>query len=82
MVGNLLALAVVKVPWMVGRRCLGLGKEKGRRRLERKRKCRRSEIDCVVERDGNVRNIWVGRKKKEKKVVDMLLPRRGVKKWE
>ncbi|XP_059452814.1 uncharacterized protein LOC132183400 [Corylus avellana] len=52
---NLLALAFVKVPWMVGRRCLGLGKEKGRQRLERKRKCRRSEIDCVVERDGNGR---------------------------
>jgi hypothetical protein len=52
---NLLALAFVKVPWMVGRRCLGLGKDKGRQRLERKRKCRRSEIDCVVERDGNGR---------------------------
>jgi hypothetical protein len=57
---NLLALAFVKVPWMVGRRCLGLEKEKGRRRLERKRKCRRSEIDdCVVERDGNARKRMV-----------------------
>ncbi|XP_041003251.1 uncharacterized protein LOC121248762 [Juglans microcarpa x Juglans regia] len=49
-----LALALVKVPWMVGRRCLGLGRKKGQR-PEMKRKCKRSEGDCVVERDGNVR---------------------------
>ncbi|BBH00417.1 hypothetical protein Prudu_010396 [Prunus dulcis] len=39
---NLLTLAFVKVPWMVGRKCLGLGKSKGQKRKS-KRKC--SSID-------------------------------------
>lgn len=49
-----LVLALVKVPWKVGRRCLGLGRKKGQR-LEKRRKCKRSDSDCVVlERDGNM----------------------------
>ncbi|CAK9155055.1 unnamed protein product [Ilex paraguariensis] len=47
---NFLALALVKFPWMMGRRCLGLGKKKGRR-LEKERKCERSYSDCVMESD-------------------------------
>lgn len=55
---NFLALAFVKLPWMMGRRCLGFEKKK---KLESQRKCRRCEGggagDSVVERDiGNVRN--------------------------
>ncbi|XVF60282.1 hypothetical protein PTKIN_Ptkin08bG0032800 [Pterospermum kingtungense] len=38
---NLLTLALVKVPWKLGRRCLGLGKKK-RNRVEMKRKCEKS----------------------------------------
>ncbi|KAL2523329.1 hypothetical protein Fot_27252 [Forsythia ovata] len=41
---NLLALAFIKVPWMVGRKCFGMGKKN--RRLEKKRKCERSYSDC------------------------------------
>lgn len=40
---NLLALAFVKVPWMVGRKCLGLGKKNQRKKLEMKRKCEKDE---------------------------------------
>ncbi|KAL5540614.1 hypothetical protein UlMin_043189 [Ulmus minor] len=52
---NFLALAFVKVPWTVGRKCLGLGKKK-EKKLESKRKCRKSEAqndrqNGVVERD-------------------------------
>lgn len=50
---NFLTLAFVKVPWMMGRKCLGLGKKK---KVESQRKCMRCEGgDSVVERDGNVR---------------------------
>lgn len=49
---NLLALALVKIPWMMGRRCLGLGK----RKLEMKRKCKKNESEFVIERDGSLRN--------------------------
>jgi hypothetical protein len=52
----------------VGRRCLGLGKEKVRWRLERKRKCRRSDIDYMVERDGNARKWMV----EEGKMVEIF----------
>ncbi|GAV74645.1 hypothetical protein CFOL_v3_18125 [Cephalotus follicularis] len=57
---NILAFAFVKVPYMVGRRCLGLGNKKGKR-LEMQRKCRKSSRSCneggefVLERDGNLR---------------------------
>ncbi|KAF8390420.1 hypothetical protein HHK36_024946 [Tetracentron sinense] len=44
---SLLALAFVKVPLMVGRRCLGLGKKKGRRLNGKK--------DGVIERNGSSR---------------------------
>lgn len=44
---NFLAFAFFKVPWMIGRRCLGLGKKKG----TKKRKCTGFENDCVVERE-------------------------------
>ncbi|CAA7031381.1 unnamed protein product [Microthlaspi erraticum] len=40
---NLLTLTFVKVPWMIGRRCLrgcGMNKKKTRRLLRRKRSCR------------------------------------------
>ena len=64
---NFLALAFVKVPWMVGRRLwLGFKKKKkgqSQSRLETKRKCsKRSESSgcVVVERDiGNVRRMRV-----------------------
>lgn len=48
---NFLAFTFVKVPWMVGRKCLGLEKKKG----IKKRKCKISEDDSVVDRenDGN-----------------------------
>ena len=51
---NLLALALVKIPWIMGRRCLGLGK----RKLEMRRKCKKkneNEIEFVIERDGTLR---------------------------
>ncbi|KAA8530231.1 hypothetical protein F0562_004940 [Nyssa sinensis] len=51
---NFLALAFVKAPWMMGRKCLGLGKKKGRG-LEKKRKCERIESDWVEDSDGNSR---------------------------
>ncbi|BFG26892.1 hypothetical protein CerSpe_131660 [Prunus speciosa] len=54
---NLLTLAFVKVPWMVGRKCLGLGKSKGQKRKS-KRKCSSIDDDddhhhrqCEVERE-------------------------------
>lgn len=54
---NFLALAFVKVPWMVGRRCLGLGKKNKQKKLETQRKCKRcgGGADIVVERNGNAR---------------------------
>ncbi|XP_057983924.1 uncharacterized protein LOC131168484 [Malania oleifera] len=55
---NLLALALIKVPWTVGRRCLGLGKS-GSRKLETRGKCRKSECDCVIERDRKSRRAKV-----------------------
>ncbi|GMI99147.1 hypothetical protein like AT3G01516 [Hibiscus trionum] len=42
---NLLTLALVKVPWKMGRRCLGLGKKK-RNRVEMERKCKKKCRDC------------------------------------
>lgn len=33
---NLLTLAFIKVPWMVGRKCLGLGKSKGQKRKSKR----------------------------------------------
>ncbi|KAH7532501.1 hypothetical protein FEM48_Zijuj04G0026600 [Ziziphus jujuba var. spinosa] len=61
---NFLALAFVKVPWMVGRRCLGIGKKKKQKKLEMQRKCKRCTGgggggDSVVERNGN--NVRKGR---------------------
>lgn len=51
---NLLALALVKLPWVVGRRCLGLGKT--RQKLRRKRMCeKREESEHVIERNGSLR---------------------------
>ncbi|KAM1075891.1 hypothetical protein PS2_023211 [Malus domestica] len=52
---NFLTLAFVKVPWMVGRKCLGLGKKKGQKRENKRRKCKgggssKSGIEWVVER--------------------------------
>lgn len=41
------ALAFVKAPWMMGRRCLGIGK-KNRRRKEKARKCEGDGGDCSV----------------------------------
>ncbi|KAL6994349.1 hypothetical protein U1Q18_012455 [Sarracenia purpurea var. burkii] len=52
------ALVFLKAPWMMGRRCLGLGKKK-RRRLEKKRKCERIEGDGGVGIDGNSRKRGV-----------------------
>ncbi|XP_052197508.1 uncharacterized protein LOC127804647 [Diospyros lotus] len=43
---SLLALAFFKAPWMMGRRCLGLGK-KNRQKQERRRKFEGSEGDSV-----------------------------------
>ncbi|KAL4355283.1 hypothetical protein GQ457_06G041350 [Hibiscus cannabinus] len=46
---NLLTLALVKVPWKVGRRCLGFGKKKKkkkRNRVEMERKCKKKCCDC------------------------------------
>ncbi|GLU11304.1 hypothetical protein SLE2022_280590 [Rubroshorea leprosula] len=51
---NLLTLALVKVPWKMGRRCLGLGKKK-RKKQETKRKGRKSEDYGVGDRNGNPR---------------------------
>ncbi|XP_059639060.1 uncharacterized protein LOC132281366 [Cornus florida] len=52
---NFLALAFIKAPWMMGRRCLGLGKKK-RQGMERKRKCEeRSDSECEEDRYGNCR---------------------------
>ncbi|GKV37264.1 hypothetical protein SLEP1_g45315 [Rubroshorea leprosula] len=51
---NLLTLALVKVPWKMGRRCLGLGKKK-RKKLETKRKGRKSEDCGVGDRNGDPR---------------------------
>lgn len=48
---NLLALAFVKVPYMMGRRCLGLGKKKGKR-LEMKRKCKKSCCSSISSEEG------------------------------
>ncbi|KAK2973303.1 hypothetical protein RJ640_027946 [Escallonia rubra] len=45
---NILALAFLKLPWTVGRRCLGLGRKKGRR-LERGRRC---EGELEGDKDG------------------------------
>ncbi|KAM1565649.1 hypothetical protein ACFX1Z_044427 [Malus domestica] len=65
---NFLTLAFVKVPWMVGRKCLGLGKKKGQKR-EKRRKCKggrssKRGIEWVVERgeeEGKVPEIsWRG----------------------
>ncbi|XP_022873424.1 uncharacterized protein LOC111392332 [Olea europaea var. sylvestris] len=42
---NLLALAFIKVPWMVGRKWFGMGK-KNRQLKEKRRKCERSYSDC------------------------------------
>ncbi|XP_009377227.2 uncharacterized protein LOC103965862 [Pyrus x bretschneideri] len=52
---NFLTLAFVKVPWMVGRKCLGLGKRKGQKRENKRRKCKeggssKRGIEWVVER--------------------------------
>ncbi|KAE8718218.1 Tudor/PWWP/MBT superfamily protein, putative isoform 1 [Hibiscus syriacus] len=50
---NLLTLALVKVPWKIGRRCLGFGKKnkkkkKKRNRVEMERKCEKTrEIPTV-----------------------------------
>ncbi|GLT33235.1 hypothetical protein SLA2020_078390 [Shorea laevis] len=49
---NLLTLALIKVPWKMGRRCLGLGKKK-RKKLETKGKCRRSEEFPMGDINGN-----------------------------
>ncbi|GAB4846745.1 hypothetical protein Ancab_025753 [Ancistrocladus abbreviatus] len=50
---SLLALAFVKVPYVMGRRCLDLGKRK-----EQKSKCKRSESlsndEFMIGRDGNL----------------------------
>ncbi|OMO59165.1 hypothetical protein CCACVL1_25035 [Corchorus capsularis] len=43
---NLLTLALVKVPWKMGRKCLGLGKKK-RKKLEMKRKCKKNSESSV-----------------------------------
>lgn len=48
---NILTLAFVKVPYMVGRKCLGRGKKK--------RKCKKVEGACgfVLERDGSLNKV-------------------------
>ncbi|PNT58361.1 hypothetical protein POPTR_001G349700v4 [Populus trichocarpa] len=60
---NLLTLAFVKVPWMIGRRCLGRVKRK-KMKLEIKRKCRKNsegEGNTVAqrERDCNLRKRMI-----------------------
>ncbi|KAJ7974582.1 Chromo domain-containing protein isoform 1 [Quillaja saponaria] len=48
---NCLGFAFVKAPWMVGRRCLGLGNNK-KKKSKRSSKCKRChENDAVLERD-------------------------------
>lgn len=54
------ALAFVKAPWMMGRRCLGLGKKK--KKKNKGQKIKRKEDDVVLERnhkEGNLRKGWV-----------------------
>ncbi|KAF9606474.1 hypothetical protein IFM89_025642 [Coptis chinensis] len=56
-IANLVILTFVKVPYMMGRRCLGLMKKKGRllgnkKRKEKKKKKRDDVI--IVERNGNL----------------------------
>ncbi|XP_042501031.1 uncharacterized protein LOC122078900 isoform X2 [Macadamia integrifolia] len=51
---SFLALAFVKLPWMIGRRCLGLEKKKGHE-SERKERRKGKERDVVIERNGNLR---------------------------
>ncbi|GKV07748.1 hypothetical protein SLEP1_g19477 [Rubroshorea leprosula] len=63
---NLLTLAFVKVPWKMGRRCLGLGKKK-RKKLETKGKCRKSEEFPMGDRNGNSRRGGV-----EEGILEML----------
>lgn len=58
------ALAFVKAPWMVGRRCLGLGKKKKKKKNSKSEKTERIEDDVVLERsqsqrEGNSRRGWV-----------------------
>ncbi|XP_022741281.1 uncharacterized protein LOC111292911 [Durio zibethinus] len=43
---SILTLALVKVPWKMGRKCLGLEKKKKRNRVEMKRKCKKSCCNC------------------------------------
>ncbi|KAL5796979.1 hypothetical protein ACOSQ2_001799 [Xanthoceras sorbifolium] len=50
---NILALAFVKIPYKVGKRCLGLGKKKEKEKV--KRKCKKVEGGVVVERGENLR---------------------------
>ncbi|XP_021912452.1 uncharacterized protein LOC110826158 [Carica papaya] len=57
---NLLALAFVKFPLMAGRRCLGIGKKTGS-----KRKCEKSDVEFVVERDGSLRLEETGNEEDE-----------------
>ncbi|XP_007031488.2 PREDICTED: uncharacterized protein LOC18600772 [Theobroma cacao] len=49
---DLLTLALVKVPWKMGRRCLGLGKKK-RKKVEMKRKCKTSCCCCSTSGGGD-----------------------------
>ncbi|KAE8697148.1 Tudor/PWWP/MBT superfamily protein, putative isoform 1 [Hibiscus syriacus] len=49
---NLLTLALVKVPWKMGRRCLGLGKKKKGNRVEMERKCEKMREFSTVFGEG------------------------------
>lgn len=69
---NFLTLAFLKVPWMVGRRCLGKGKKKFRKRLEkRKTKC--------CERNESNNNVGVGNviSRKEELELELQLEMNG-----
>ncbi|KAK8534050.1 hypothetical protein V6N13_028266 [Hibiscus sabdariffa] len=54
---NLLTFALVKVPWKMGRRCLGFGKNKRkkRKRVEMERKCEKTrEFSTVFGEEENL----------------------------
>ncbi|KAJ9152666.1 hypothetical protein P3X46_026210 [Hevea brasiliensis] len=56
---NLLTFAFVKVPWMVGRKCLGRVKKK-RRKRKMKRKCKKRSEKAEAEIEGDATSISIG----------------------
>ncbi|KAJ4959826.1 hypothetical protein NE237_019736 [Protea cynaroides] len=51
---SFLVLAFVKVPWTIGKRCLGLQKKKDHKSKRKERK-KRKDRDGVIERNGSLR---------------------------